>query len=102
MYRMKMEAEGRKDGGRIGLKDGGGPKFSRRGFLQGLGALAASAFFPFKTADKVVPAVAKTKAITPVAGMPDWFPLLVNRIRSKGKVTREPSYKEFTLSLIHI
>ena len=28
--------------------------------------------------------------------MPDWFPLLVNRIRSKGKVTREPSYKEFT------
>ena len=96
MYRMKMEAEGRKDGGRIGLKDGGGPKFSRRGFLQGLGALAASAFFPFKTADKVVPAVAKTKAITPVAGMPDWFPLLVNRIRSKGKVTREPSYKEFT------
>ena len=96
MYRMKMEAEGRKDGGRIGLKDGGGPKFSRRGFLQGLGALAASAFFPFKTADKVVPAVAKTKAIVPVAGMPDWFPLLVNRIRSKGKVTREPSYKEFT------
>ena len=34
MYKMKMEAEGRKDGGRIGLKDGGGPKFSRRAFLQ--------------------------------------------------------------------
>ena len=97
MYRIKMnEMYGKKDGGRIGLKDGGGPKFSRRGFLQGLGALAASAFFPFKTAEKVVPAVAKTKAITPVAGMPDWFPLLVNRIRSKGKVTREPGYKEFT------
>ena len=96
MYRMKMEAEGRKDGGRIGLKDGGGPKFSRRGFLQGLGALAASAFLPFRGAEKVVPAVTKAKAITPVAGMPDWFPLLVNRIRSKGKVTREPGYKEFT------
>ena len=96
MYRMKMEAEGRKDGGRIGLKDGGGPKFSRRAFLQGLGALGASLILPFKAADKVVPAVTKAKAITPVAGMPDWFPLLVNRIRSKGKVTREPGYKEFT------
>jgi hypothetical protein len=28
--------------------------------------------------------------------MPDWFPLLVNRIRTKGKVAREPGYKEFT------
>ena len=41
-------------------------------------------------------AVTKAKAFTPVGGMPDWFPLLVNRNRSKGKVTREPGYKEFT------
>ena len=97
MYRMKMnEMYGKKDGGRIGLAEGGGPKFSRRSFLQGLGALGASLLFPFKTADQVVPAVTKAKAISPVAGMPDWFPLLVNRIRSKGKVTREPTYDNFT------
>jgi hypothetical protein len=50
---------------------------------------------PFgRGAKEVAPVV--TKAIQPVAGMPSWFPLLVNRIRSKGKVTREPGYKEFT------
>ena len=49
---------------------------------------------PFRAADKVAPVV--TKAIQPVAGMPDWFPLLVNRIRTKGKVKREPGYAEFT------
>ena len=27
--------------------------------------------------------------------MPDWFPLLVNQIKSKGKITREPDYKDF-------
>jgi|TARA_B100000424_G_scaffold183018_1_gene141842 hypothetical protein len=83
------------EGGRIGFAEGGGPKFSRRGFLQGLGALGASLLLPFgRGAKEVAPVV--TKAIQPVAGMPSWFPLLVNRIRSKGKVTREPGYKEFT------
>ena len=66
------------EGGRIGLKDGGGPKIGRRGFLGLLGAGAASLMLPFRAADKVAPVV--TKAIKPVAGMPDWFPLLVNRI----------------------
>ena len=41
-----------------------------------------------------MPAVTKTKAITPVAGMPDWFPLLVNRIRRQSN--KKPGYKEFT------
>ena len=83
------------DGGRVGLKDGGGPKIGRRGFLQGLGALGASLMLPFGRATKEVAPVV-TKAIQPVAGMPDWFPLLVNRIRTKGKVKREPGYAEFT------
>ena len=83
------------EGGRIGLKDGGGPKIGRRGFLQGLGALGASLMLPFgRGAKEVAPVV--TKAIQPVAGMPDWFPLLVNRVRTKGKVTREPNYEDFT------
>ena len=86
---------GRAEGGRIGFAEGGGgPKMGRRGFLGLMGAGLASLMMPFKAADKVAPAV--VKAITPVAGMPDWFPLLVNRIRSKGKVTREPGYAEFT------
>ena len=87
---------GRAEGGRIGFAEGGGgPKLNRRTFLQGLGALGASLMFPFgRGAKEAAPVVAK--AIQPVAGMPNWFPLLVNRIRSKGKVTREPGYAEFT------
>ena len=83
-------------GGRIGFAEGGGgPKIGRRTFLQGLGALGASLMLPFgRGAKEVAPVV--TKAIQPVAGMPDWFPLLVNRIRTKGKVKREPGYEEFT------
>jgi len=88
---------GRAEGGRIGFAEGGGgPKMNRRGFLGLMGAGLASLMMPFKAADKVAPAVVKAKAITPVAGMPDWFPLLVNRIRSKGKVTNEPGYAQFT------
>jgi hypothetical protein len=97
MRRMKMnEMYGKKDGGRIGFAEGGGgPKIGRRGFLQGLGALGASLMLPFgRGAKEVAPVV--TKAIQPVAGLPECFPLLVNRIRTKGKVTREPGYKELT------
>lgn len=84
------------EGGRIGFAEGGGgPKMGRRGFLGLLGAGAASLMLPFgRGAKEVAPVV--TKAIQPVAGMPDWFPLLVNRIRTKGKVTREPNYEDFT------
>ena len=28
--------------------------------------------------------------------MPDWFPFLVDKIRRKGKIVREPDYKDFT------
>ena len=88
---------GRAEGGRIGFAEGGGgPKMNRRGFLGLMGAGLASLMMPFKAADKVAPAVVKAKTISPVAGMPDWFPLLVNRIRSKGKVTSEPDYAAFT------
>ena len=97
MYRMKMnEMYGKKDGGRIGFAEGGGgPKMGRRGFLGLMGAGLASLMVPFGRGVKEVAPVV-SKAIKPVAGMPDWFPLLVNRIRSKGKVTREPGYENFT------
>ena len=87
---------GRAEGGRIGFAEGGGgPKTTRRGFLQLAGAGLASLMFPFgRAAKEAAPVV--TKAVEPVAGMPDWFPLLVNRIRSKGKVTSEPDYAAFT------
>ena len=60
-----------------------------------MGAGLASLMVPFGRGVKEVAPVVN-KAIKPVAGMPDWFPLLVNRIRSKGKVTREPGYENFT------
>ena len=87
---------GRAEGGRIGFAEGGGgPKTTRRGFLQLAGAGLASLMFPFgRAAKEAAPVV--TKAVEPVAGMPDWFPLLVNRIRSKGKVKRDPDYAAFT------
>jgi hypothetical protein len=97
MYRIKMnEMYGKKDGGRIGLKDGGGPKMGRRGFLGLLGAGAASLMLPFGKIASKAPVGAVTQAVQKVPGMPEWFPLLVNRIRTKGKVKREPGYAEYT------
>ena len=81
---------------RVGLRDGGGPKISRRGFLGMLGAGIGSLFMPRgakQIAESVAPAA---RIIKPAPGMPDWFPLLVNQIKSKGKITREPDYKDFT------
>ena len=53
MYRMKMnEMYGKKDGGRIGLAEGGGPKMGRRGFLGLMGAGLASLMLPFGRAAK--------------------------------------------------
>jgi hypothetical protein len=81
---------------RVGLQDGGGPKISRRGFLGMLGAGIGSLFMPRgakQIAESVAPAA---RIIKPAPGMPDWFPLLVNQIKSKGKITREPDYKDFT------
>ena len=81
---------------RVGLKDGGGPKISRRGFLGMLGAGIGSLFMPRgarQVAESVAPAA---RIIKPAPGMPDWFPFLVDKIRKKGKIVREPDYKDFT------
>ena len=66
------------------------PKFplTRRRFVQGLGAGIAGLMLPIaKTAKVAAPA---TKAISEMSapGMPSWFPLLVNRIKSEGKQTQ--------------
>ena len=59
---------------------------SRRDFLKGIGALALAplagkAVKTATTATKVVPEIA-------AKGMPDWFPLLVNKIKTEGKQTK--------------
>tara|TARA_R110002020_G_scaffold442111_1_gene653264 strand:+ start:1930 stop:3522 length:1593 start_codon:yes stop_codon:yes gene_type:complete len=75
------------DGGRIGFKDGSGKlPVTRRTVLQGLAASLAAAFIPFtskvaKVAPKVVPEMA-------AQGMPSWFPMLVNKIKTQGEQTR--------------
>ena len=80
---------------RIGLQDGGGPKIGRRGFLGMLGAGIGSLFMP-KGVKKIAEMAAPARVITPAPGMPEWFPLLVNQIKTKGKITREPKYDDFT------
>jgi hypothetical protein len=75
-------------GGRVGFKDGSGPKLSRRGFL---GFLAGAAAAPF--ASKLIKgekaALQGTKVAAKIlpkaAGMPEWFPSLVSRIEKEGK-----------------
>ena len=76
-------------GGRVGYADGGGPKFTRRGALGLLGALAATPlvkslmkgekFLEESKVAKVAKRIPKTK------GMPEWFPSLVARIEKEGK-----------------
>jgi hypothetical protein len=82
-------------GGRVGLQGGGGPKIGRRGFLGLLGAGIGSLMMPrsVKKAAELLPAA---KPIMSSPGMPDWFPLLANQIRNRGKVVREPDYGDFT------
>tara|TARA_B110000858_G_scaffold190890_1_gene239453 strand:- start:54 stop:974 length:921 start_codon:yes stop_codon:yes gene_type:complete len=74
-------------GGRIGLENGGGPKIGRRAFLGGLGAGIASLFIP-RGAAKVATTAAKAAPEIAAQGMPNWFPLLVNRIKTEGKQTK--------------
>ena len=81
---------------RVGLRDGGGPKITRRNLLQMMGAGIGSLMMPKgakKVADAMAPAV---KKIMPAPGMPDWFPLLAQQIKTKGKKVREPDYADFT------
>ena len=77
-------------GGRIGFEDGsdfkGGPKIGRRAFLGTLGAGIASLFIP-RGAAKVATTAAKVAPEIAAKGMPNWFPLLVNKIKTQGKQT---------------
>jgi len=73
-------------GGRVGFKDGGGPKISRRGFL---GFLAGAAAAPFAgkliKGEKAAQATKVAAKVLPkVSGMPEWFPSLVARIEKEG------------------
>ena len=81
------------DGGRARFDNGG---MSRRNFLKLMGGLASipilGKFFKFaKPATKVMTAVEKSNA----AGMPKWFPSLVNKVMKEGKdVTKQYSTVE--------
>jgi hypothetical protein len=76
-------------GGRVGYADGSGPKFTRRGMLGVLGAVAATPLVKSLTkGEKFLEEskVAKVaKRIPKAAGMPEWFPSLVARIEKEGK-----------------
>jgi len=77
-------------GGRIGFDNGG---MSRRGFLKLMGGLAALPIVGkfFKLAK---PAATAMKAVetSNAAGMPKWFPSLVNKVMKEGKdVTKDYS-----------
>ena len=71
---------------------------TRRNFLKGAGGLGMLAMIPGFLKKAMVGKTAATtaKAIPVVEGMPNWFPALVNTIRTKGKVVRKPDYKDFT------
>ena len=75
-----------RSGGRVGLKDGGGPKIGRRGFL---GFLVGAASAPFvgklmKGKKTVQAAKVAGKVLPKVSGMPEWFSPLVSRIQKEG------------------
>jgi hypothetical protein len=88
---------------RVELKDGGGPKMGRRGFL---GLLAGAAAAPeiikgikgTKKASQAARVASKIK-FEKVEGMYSWFPDLVEKIKTKGKpfeekeIIMEASYK---------
>ena len=63
------------------------PKFpvTRRRFLQGLGAGIAGLLLPIGKTAKVAAPAAKVIPDMAAQGMPNWFPLLVNRIKTEGK-----------------
>ena len=77
------------DGGRVKLADGGGPKFTRRGALGLLGALAATPLVKSLMKGEKLAGEAKAlkavKLLPKVSGMPEWFPSLVAKIDKEGK-----------------
>jgi hypothetical protein len=95
---------GAADGGRIGLKEGGGPKMGRRGFLGLLaaGAAATPEIIKGLKGEKKAVQVAKLASkikLEKTEGMYPWFPDLVEKIKVKGKpfeeenLIMEASYK---------
>jgi len=79
-------------GGRVGLDSGGNPldkiKMNRRGFLGLMGSGIAAGVAGAKgwlTGGKAAVTAAKGAAEMSASGMPKWFPLLVNKIRTNGK-----------------
>ena len=75
------------EGGRIGLKEGGGPKMGRRGFLGLLGAIAATPLVKgLMKGEKATLKGTKVaaKVLPKVAGMPEWFPSLIAKIEKEG------------------
>jgi hypothetical protein len=91
-------------GGRVGFKDGSGPKIGRRGFLGLLAAGAAATpeiIKGLKGEKKVVQAakLASKIKLEKAEGMYPWFPDLVEKIKTKGKpfeekdLVMEASYK---------
>jgi len=95
---------GAAEGGRIGLKAGGGPKMGRRGFLGLLaaGAAAAPEIIKGLKGEKKAVQVAKLASkikLEKAEGMYPWFPDLVEKIKVKGKpfeekdLIMEASYK---------
>ena len=78
-------------GGRVGLEGGGNPfdkmKMSRRGFLGLMGSGIAAGVAGAKgwlTGGKTAATAVKSAAEMSASGMPKWFPLLVNKIRTNG------------------
>jgi hypothetical protein len=77
-------------GGRIGFKNGKGPKMSRRNFLKIMGGLAALPVVGkfFKFAKPGAKALDLTQVpIQNADGMPSWFKPLVNRVIKEGVET---------------
>ncbi len=89
--RAKFREDHFADGGRVGMKFGG--EMDRRTFLKWLGALAAGAtgIFKGKSKDVVKPLVVDATKTIPakfvgVEGMPAWFPRLIAKIKTHGKL----------------
>ena len=90
--KMKDDPEDMAQGGRAGFKDG----MSRRKFLQIMGGLAALPIVgKFFKAGKVATKAAPIVKTPPVAGKPEWFDSLVNKVITEGDdMTKQFATKE--------
>ena len=92
MKKPKDDPEDMAQGGRAGFKDG----MSRRKFLQIMGGLAALPIVgKFFKAGKVATKAAPIVKTPPVAGKPEWFDSLVNKVITEGDdMTKQFATKE--------